>query len=117
MAHIRDRPYHPMIQGKIERYHQTIKNIIKLQNYYLPSKLEWENHSFVQYYNHERIHESLGNMTPVDGYHGRARKIKMMHNIVKKQAVLQRRKKPGVAAPEKGCYQTSCASGKCLLIF
>jgi len=40
IAHTRGKPYHPMTQGKIERYHRTMKNIIKLQNYYLPWELE-----------------------------------------------------------------------------
>jgi putative transposase len=29
-------PYHPMTQGKIERYHRSMKNRILLENYYLP---------------------------------------------------------------------------------
>jgi transposase InsO family protein len=40
MAHIRGAPYHPMTQGKIERWHQTLKNRILLENYYLPGDLE-----------------------------------------------------------------------------
>jgi putative transposase len=93
MAHTRGRPYHPMTQGKIERYHRTMKNIIKLQHYYLPWDLEREINSFVKYYNHERVHESLDNMTPADVYHGRARELKMMRNVVKEQTLLQRRRK------------------------
>lgn len=93
MTHTRGRPFHPMTQGKIERYHRTMKNIIKLQNYYLPWDLERKISSFVQYYNHDLVHESLDNMTPADVYHGRAREIKMMRNIVKEQTLLQRRRK------------------------
>ena len=37
--HIRGAPYHPMTQGKIERWHQTLKNRILLENYYLPGDL------------------------------------------------------------------------------
>ena len=36
MRHTRGAPYHPMTQGKIERWHQTLKNRILLENYYLP---------------------------------------------------------------------------------
>ena len=36
MAHVRGAPCHPMTQGKIERWHQTLKNRILLENYYLP---------------------------------------------------------------------------------
>ncbi len=37
MDHIRGAPYHPQTQGKIERWHQTLKNRILLENYYLPA--------------------------------------------------------------------------------
>ncbi len=40
MKHIRGRPLHPQTQGKIERYHRSMKNIIKLEHYYLPQELE-----------------------------------------------------------------------------
>ena len=93
MKHTRGRPYHPMTQGKIERYHKTMKNIIKLQNYYFPWELEGEINSFVEYYNHERVHESLNNMTPADVYYGRAREIQTMRNMVMKQTLQQRRRK------------------------
>ena len=93
MKHTRGKPYHPMTQGKIERYHRTMKNIIKLQNYYLPWELEREINSFVEYYNHERVHDSLNNMTPADVYYGRAREIQTMRNMVKKQTLQQRRRK------------------------
>lgn len=93
MKHTRGRPYHPMTQGKIERYHRTMKNIIKLQNYYFPWELEQEIDSFVQYYNQERVHESLANMTPADVYYGRAREIQTLRDIVKKQTMQQRRRK------------------------
>ena len=40
MRHIRGAPYHPQTQGKIERWHQTMKNRILLKNYFLPGDLE-----------------------------------------------------------------------------
>ena len=40
MQHVRGAPYHPMTQGKIERWHQTLKNRILLENYYLSGELE-----------------------------------------------------------------------------
>ena len=42
MTHTRGAPYHPMTQGKIERYHRSMKNIVKLHNYYFPWELEQE---------------------------------------------------------------------------
>lgn len=53
-------------EGKIESYHLTMKNIVNLQNYYLPKDLEREIAVLVEYYNHQRYHESLDNLTPAD---------------------------------------------------
>jgi putative transposase len=53
MKHIRGAPYHPMTQGKIERWHQTLKNRILLENYYLPGDLEAQIEAFIDYYNHQ----------------------------------------------------------------
>ena len=67
MPHIRGAPYHPMTQGKIERWHLTLKNRILLENYYLPGQLEARIEAFVAHYNHLRYHESIDNLTPADG--------------------------------------------------
>ncbi len=53
-------------QGKIERWHQTMKNRVLLENYYFPGDLECQIGAFVDYYNNERYHESLKNVTPAD---------------------------------------------------
>ena len=71
MTHTRGKPYHPMTQGKIERYHRSMKNQILLENYYLPGQLEARLAEFVDYYNTRRYHESLHNLTPADIYCGR----------------------------------------------
>ena len=71
MTHTRGKPYHPMTQGKIERWHRTMKNQILLENYYLPSELETRLEEFISYYNTRRYHESLNNLTPEDVYFGR----------------------------------------------
>jgi hypothetical protein len=63
---------HPQTQGKIERWHQTLKNRILLENYFLPGDLEAQIAAFVEHYNHQRYHESLNNVTPADAYFGRA---------------------------------------------
>ena len=64
-----------MTQGKIERYHRTLKNIVLLLNYYIPWELEREIARFVRWYNHERVHEALKNLTPADVYCGRGRDV------------------------------------------
>jgi hypothetical protein len=56
-------PYHPQTQGKIERWHQTLKNRILLEHYYLPGDLERQVAAFVAHYNHARYPESLDNLT------------------------------------------------------
>ena len=67
--------YHPQTQGKIERWHQTLKNRVLLENYYLPGALEAEVGAFVEHYHHARYHESLHNLTPADVYFGRGQTI------------------------------------------
>ena len=54
IKHIRGAPNHPMTQGKIERWHQTLKNRILLENDYLPGDLEAQIEAFVVHYNHRR---------------------------------------------------------------
>jgi len=54
---------HPQTQGKIERWHQTLKNRILLENYFLPGDLEARIEAFVEHYNHQRYHESLSNVS------------------------------------------------------
>ena len=61
-----------MTQGKIERWHRSLKNRVLLEHYYLPGNLEREIGEFVTHYNNERrYHESLNNLTPEDVWYGR----------------------------------------------
>jgi putative transposase len=89
--HVRGAPYHPMTQGKIERWHQTLKNRILLENYYLPGDLEAEIGAFVADYNHLRYHESLRNLTPADVYFGRGQTILIERERIKRQTIANRR--------------------------
>ncbi len=50
MKHVRGAPYHPQTQGKIERWHQTLKNRILLENYFLPGDLEGQIEAFIEHY-------------------------------------------------------------------
>ena len=75
MEHIRGAPFHPQTQGKSERWHQTMKNRILLEHYYLPGNLEQQIGAFVDHYNNHRYHESLNNVTPADVYFGRDKDI------------------------------------------
>jgi len=91
IRHTRGRPYHPMTQGKIERYHRTMKNVVKLENYYLPWELEQQLAGFVRWYNTVRYHESLDNLTPEDVYQGRDREIQTQRQLLKMQTLRRRR--------------------------
>jgi putative transposase len=91
IVHIRGAPHHPQTQGKIERWHQTLKNRILLENYYLPGALEEQVGAFVEHYNHARAHESLSNLTPADVYFGRGEAILLARARSKQQTLASRR--------------------------
>ncbi len=89
--HVRGAPYHPQTQGKIERWHQTLKNRILLENYFLPGDLEASIEHFVQHYNHHRYQESIGNLTPADVYTGCGQTILLERERIKRKTIEQRR--------------------------
>ena len=89
--HLRGAPYHPQTQGKIERWHQSLKNRILLNNYYLPGDLEQQINAFVEHYNHVRYHESINNLTPADVYFGRAETILAERQRIKRETIANRR--------------------------
>jgi len=91
MNHVRGAPYHPQTQGKIERWHQTLKNRILLENYFLPGDLEKQIERFVDHYNHQRYHESLKNLTPADVYFGRGQSILAKRERIKQRTIAKRR--------------------------
>jgi transposase InsO family protein len=91
MSHVRGAPLHPQTQGKIERWHQTLKNRILLENYFLPGNLEAQIAAFVEHYNYQRYHESLNNVTPADAYFGRAPAIIKQRERIKRQTIEYRR--------------------------
>lgn len=88
---IHGKPNHPQTQGKIERYHRSMKNVVKLDHYYCPEELEAALEAFVHYYNHERYHESLGNVTPADVYYGRQEGIFKYRERIKMLTLKRRR--------------------------
>jgi len=93
MTHTRGRPYHPMTQGKIERWRRSLKNIILLENYFLPGELEARIGDFVPFYNNRRYHESLDNLTPADVYFGRGQRILERRDLIKRRTLEDRRQR------------------------
>ncbi|WP_461117896.1 transposase [Spirosoma jeollabukense] len=92
IEHIRSAPFHPMTQGKIERYHRSMKNVLLLEHYYSPDELRQRVAEWVDYYNHQRYHESLDNVRPADAYWGRQDQILTQRKQIKQLTMLKRRK-------------------------
>ena len=91
MAHTRSRPYHPQTQGKIERWHRSMKNQILLNRYYLPGELPERLQRLTNYYNHDRYHGSLNNLTPADAIYGRDQEILEQRKQIKMNTMSMRR--------------------------
>lgn len=90
--HVRGRPLHPQTQGKIERYHRSMKNVMKLDNYFSPGQLEVKMEEFVKYYNFKRYHESLNNLTPAEVYFGTGQKKLKQRKLIKNKTMEARKK-------------------------
>ena len=91
IRHILATPYHPQTNGKLERYHQTIKRDVNQVPYELPSDLDAAIASFVSCYNCRRYHMALGNVTPVDVLTGRREQILQRRKEVQAQTIDRRR--------------------------
>jgi len=91
VRHIVASPYHPQTNGKIERYHRSIKGELSLLPYEMPGDLEEAIAAFVEYYNYQRYHEGLGDVTPYDVYTGRHLKIIQRRKEVKSRTLTARK--------------------------
>ena len=92
IEHVHGAPYHPQTQGKIERWHQTLKNRILLGDITTyPAISKRQVAAFVEHDNHARYHEGLGNLTPADVYFRRAETILLERERIKRQTIANRR--------------------------
>ena len=91
IRHILATPFHPQTNGKLERYHQTLKRDVNQTPYELPSDLEAAIVAFVSYYNYRRYHKALWNVTLSDVLRGRRQEILRRRNEVKAQTIERRR--------------------------
>ena len=92
IRHILATPFHPQTNGKLERYHQTIKRDVNQVPCEVPSDLEAAIETFVSYYNYRRYHMALGNLAPVDVLNGRREHILQRRKEVQLHTIDRRRR-------------------------
>ena len=90
IRHIYCSPYHPQTNGKLERFHETLKARLNLLVFTSPEALQETMAEFIEFYNHRRYHEGIGNVTPADVYYGRREGI-LKRRKEQKQVTLERR--------------------------
>ena len=81
-----------MTQGKVERYHRSMKSVVKREMFYYPRELEQAIANFVDYYNNHRYHEALDNLTPADVYAGRGEEIQSRREEIRTKTMQERRR-------------------------
>jgi len=69
-----------------------MKNVVLLENYYSPADLKNAIAAFVDYYNNNRYHESLDNLTPADVYFGRQKEVLDRREEIKRRTLEKRRR-------------------------
>jgi len=90
IRHIYCAPHHPQTNGKIERFHETLKARMNLLVYTSPDELRRTMQNFIDYYNHRRYHEAIGNVTPADVYYGRREEILRRREEQKQRTIEER---------------------------
>ena len=91
IRHILAAPYHPQTNGKLGRYHQTLKRDVNQLPYDVPEDLEDAIRKFVELYNHHRYHKALKDITPADMLAGRRDEILGRRREAKDRTIIRRR--------------------------
>ena len=91
IRHILAAPYHPQTNGKLERYHLTLKTDVNQVPYEAVQDLEAAVRNFVGFYNHRRYHKALGDVTPMDVLEGCRKAILARRKEVQRETFEQRR--------------------------
>ncbi|MDZ7601260.1 MAG: integrase core domain-containing protein [Hoeflea sp.] len=84
-------PDHSQTQGEIERWHQTLRKRILLENFFFQEDLEAQVAPFVEHCNHCRYHDSLADLTAADVDFGRGQIILIEQERIKGDTIRQRR--------------------------
>jgi len=92
LNHIRGAANHPQTQGKIERYHRSMKSVLMLENYFSPEELERKIAHWVNYYNNQRYHEAINNLTPADMFFGRDKQKLQERETIKRLTMIKRKR-------------------------
>ena len=72
MTHVRTTPYYPQSNGKIERWHKSIKSeAIRVANPGDEAEARRLIARYVEEYNERRLHSAIGYIAPVDKLQGR----------------------------------------------
>ena len=69
----------------------SVNHLQLLEHYYSPEELERALGEFIDFYNNNRLHESLNNLAPADVYFNRGAKILKQREEIKHKTILQRR--------------------------
>ena len=92
IRHILAAPYHPQTNGKLERYHQTLKRDVNQVPYDVVGDLEAAIRGFVEFYNYRRYHKALKDVTPADVLEGRWEAILAQRKEVQRETFDRRRR-------------------------
>lgn len=117
IRHIRCSPHHPQTNGKLERFHQTLKTRLNVLVYSSPEVLQRAMAKFIEYYNHRRYHEGIGNVAPADVYYGRRQEI-LRRREEQKELTIQARLRYNLGCAEQQpegdseLEAVACRSGK-----